>query len=365
MENDQQIRLFRKACRRDDLEAVEGFLTLHPAWSRDHEAIMGAASVGSVAVVTCLLEAGADPDSLDPRRGVRRPLLQCLMPSGPPRSEGHVACARLLLEAGADPDMVGHFQSLPPLQSAAAAASAPLVEVLLAAGATLDGFAMASLYRVEALRRHLEGGNPGQRDGKGRTLMHALAASRYWRCGEEVSSQVTQAAQVLLDAGAEIDAPQEIEGKYKGTPLWWAVSYGKCVPLVAWLLVQGASFEGCMVAAAYQGDREILDLLLAAGAQVDARDVRGHSALQHVLLFKRPAAVPWLLAAGADPNLRANKGYTALHLAALCGHEPAILEALVTAGADVGTKDEEGQTALDLARASGKEEAAQLLEREA
>ena len=63
---------------------------------------------------------------------------------------------------------------------------------------------------------------------------------------------------------------------------------------------------------------------------------------------------------GADPNATNRFGETALMLAAANGDEEA-LKALLDGGADKGIKTKAGQTALDIAEETGQTETAVLL----
>jgi ankyrin repeat protein len=64
---------------------------------------------------------------------------------------------------------------------------------------------------------------------------------------------------------------------------------------------------------------ELVELFLARGARVDARDDTGHTALHHVTRDGSRAAMEALLAAGADPNAVSAVGRTPLHLALALG----------------------------------------------
>ena len=57
-----------------------------------------------------------------------------------------------------------------------------------------------------------------------------------------------------------------------------------------------------------------------------------------------------LLAAGADVNARGEYGRTPLHSAARFNENPAMIEALLEAGADVNARDKNGGTPWDLAQ---------------
>ncbi|XP_049945339.1 poly [ADP-ribose] polymerase tankyrase-1-like [Schistocerca serialis cubense] len=96
--------------------------------------------------------------------------------------------------------------------------------------------------------------------------------------------------------------------------------------------------------------------LVGAGAEVDARERWGQETPLHQAAYNGHAGVVRLLVgASADLNARDWRGRTPLHLAAERGHAGAAAE-LLLAGADRGARDEDGRTPLDLARQRGKQE---------
>ena len=106
-----------------------------------------------------------------------------------------------------------------------------------------------------------------------------------------------------------------------------------------------------LILAAMRGQTEIVQVLIAAGADVNTRDSYGYSALMEVA---RGAAgegaagriMQALLDAGADVNARENQfGNSALILAALRG-DAEIVQALLDAGANVNAANNNGETPL-------------------
>ena len=91
----------------------------------------------------------------------------------------------------------------------------------------------------------------------------------------------------------------------------------------------------------------VLEALLAAGAELTARDESGSTPLHGAAGFnENPAVVDTLLAAGADPMARTDEGDTPLHHSATYNDNPAVLETLLAAGADLMARNEDGDTPL-------------------
>jgi uncharacterized protein len=97
-------------------------------------------------------------------------------------------------------------------------------------------------------------------------------------------------------------------------------------------------------------------LLLAAGAEVNARSENGLSVLpiHSAAAGNHDDVVAVLVDAGADVNARQPGGWTALHGAAQNG-SLASVDRLLAAGADPTARNDAGTSALDLARTGGHE----------
>jgi len=112
---------------------------------------------------------------------------------------------------------------------------------------------------------------------------------------------------------------------------------------------------------AADGDQaEAVQLLLAHGAAVDARDAAGDTALLVAARRGAVGVVDRLLTAKADPNVVDARGGTPLLLAAATGSERAVT-LLLDHGADAGARNAQGLSALDLVERSGKKETAGLV----
>jgi ankyrin repeat protein len=120
------------------------------------------------------------------------------------------------------------------------------------------------------------------------------------------------------------------------------------------LLMLGANAEAPVADAAQRGDADVVRQLLRNGADVNAAQGDGMSALHWAAMNGRPDIVGVLLYAGANPESTTRLGgYTALHLASRAGQAGAIarlLEGKANAGAVTAT----GVTALHFAAAAGR-----------
>ena len=113
--------------------------------------------------------------------------------------------------------------------------------------------------------------------------------------------------------------------------------------------------------AAHWDDVEVADLLIDAGARVNAANDYGVVPLLLAATNGSTAMVARLLSAGADPNAGDENGATPLMFAARTGRIE-VAEALLDRGAGVGVKDAaHGQTALMWAASAGHPEVQRVL----
>jgi ankyrin repeat protein len=115
--------------------------------------------------------------------------------------------------------------------------------------------------------------------------------------------------------------------------------------------------------ASYFGHKEIVQLLLEAGAPVLARSKNGmnNHPLHAAAAGKSRDIVAMLLSAGAEVNATQSGGWTALHAAAQDG-DAEMVKLLLMNGADPDLRADNGQSALDLAMGKGAQEVVDMLE---
>lgn len=265
-----------------------------------------------------------------------------------------------LLARGVDPRYRDPLTGVTPLACAAYVGANGLMERLLEHGADVDNVPWGlSAQRIEASSVPV----------RERDLLRAVAD------GDTALLMAVRRGDVdavwaLLDRGADVRLPNR-NGE---TPALVAVRAG-AIDILRALLTKGLDLNasapplerGYMIAslvskgvpppllveAARNGHAELVGLLLDAGAELDARDGQGRSALYWAAAAGDVAAAEQLLARKAAVDLATSSGDTPLMAAAQNGHE-AMVRTLLGHGAD-------GLRAEDAAREAGRTDALRLL----
>ena len=109
--------------------------------------------------------------------------------------------------------------------------------------------------------------------------------------------------------------------------------------------------------AAAKGSKDVVELLLATGADVNATSNDGSTPLHDAAARGHKDVAELLLARGADVNARRSSGDTPLY----CAATKDVAELLLTTGAEVNAASNNGGTPLHNAAARGHQEVAELL----
>ena len=253
-------------------------------------------------------------------------------------ANGNGAVIGKLLGAGADPN-AARWGGETALMLAARSGNAEAVQLLLSKGANVDA--------------------AESRKGQN-ALMWAAAAGH------------PEVVDVLLKGGAKAGAASN--GGF--TALVFAAQKGDAKSVTS-LLTAGADVnytvptgESVLEIAVIGGKNQVADVLLANGAKVNSADKMGATPLHLAAQAGSVELVKKLLAKGADPNARTSKvapeakgaaagpfrappgELTPLHLAAKANHED-VMRLLVAAGANPKLKAQGGTTLLMSAAGSG------------
>lgn len=284
---------------------------------------------------------------------------------------GRVRDAKAALAAGADVNGRHELDGLAPLHYAAGTGKKELVEVLCEAGANLNQTVTA------------KGAIKPRKTLEGWTALH-LAAVNGW----------VESVQLLIEKGADKDAKDE-QGV---TPLGRVIEK-KDLEMAAILKAAGAKEAvgipkgqppnspppnkskssgpapnnaqqtmafGKLMGAIQEGQIRGVKDALAAGADVNGKSEVGLSPLILAAMTGKTSIVEALCDAGASLNQTVTgkaantDGFTALHFAALNGHEE-VAQLLLTKGAERNAKAANGLTPLALATALKQQEVVAVL----
>ena len=164
------------------------------------------------------------------------------------------------------------------------------------------------------------------RDIDGRTKLHHVIMKVY-PCLKEIKR--------LIALGVYVDA----KDRNGNTPLHWASG---------------------------NGHADVVKLLIDRGAKVGVRNGRGETPLSCVIrscwrdIEKAKAIIEALIKAGADINAKNKDGNTALHWVSECGHAD-VVKLFIKAEADINAKNKDGDTALHRARENNHADVVELL----
>jgi len=214
----------------------------------------------------------------------------------------------------------------------------------------------SSLFCSSATIGHRVVRDVDDRDSDGLTALHRAA-----RDGD-----LEAAENLIIQRHADVNA--KTNNVFEATPLHLAAWEGH-KDVVQLLLSHSADvdatdkFKGTMAIhmAASRGHKDVVELLLSHTADINVKFDNKATALHLAAWNGHKDVVELLLSHSADVDATDNRyGYTALHWAARGGHKD-VVEVLLSHSAQVDAKDDDGKTALQIAEQKGFDGIVQLL----
>jgi ankyrin repeat protein len=178
-------------------------------------------------------------------------------------------------------------------------------------------FEAARRWDAEAVKTMLEAAPElvNAADPRGRMALHLACAMPPGSGLGEPSGVGTAAA--LLAAGADLEAAvpmDEDEGDFRATPLWYALSRGRNLPLARFLLKRGADPSYSLWTVVFQDDEVACRELLKARPRLNLR-AHGETPIFSAARLQRLKTLELLIAAGADPTIADPRGRDAIDIA--------------------------------------------------
>ena len=236
--------------------------------------------------IQMLLEAGADPNVSDQDR---------IAPLHHAARYGHESIAQKLLQAGADVNVINKWGNTP-LIIAAYSGALPCIQTLLEAGADVNlstpkgetaYFTAATRGHGKCMERLKEtAADVNVRNNLGRTPLYYAAIEG-----------LHTAVKVLLESGADVNA---VDSCGVSPLLYLADETNECddTPVTG---IDNEWYRPRDTAELKVGQRECMNILLEAGADVDVSNDEGKNALFLAIDRKRDDFMKLLLQSGADP----------------------------------------------------------------
>ena len=376
-----------EAAAKGDVEAIKDFLAkdnkIGDQNKNGYSILHIAARTGQTAVAEFALANGANINL--PSNSKKTPLHYTAQLN-------QLAMAKLLVEAKADfeaKDKKGRTA----LDLATGEAKRELANYLRGVGVTSKSdeaaaksiFVAAEIGALDAIKKHLDAGvdvnslnkhkqtalhfaaSAGQLDAAA-VLLEAKAdvavADKYQKTALHYSARNGHKATtaLLLEKGSAVNAK---DGKNK-TPLDYAIAKKRTEVIELLRAKSGKTTKELLAAddifaAAEVSDVESIKKLLAGGADVNAKNKGGYTALHLAAKRGQAAAAKALLEAKADIAAASKSGKTALHYVAYYNGNLDLSKALLDAGAAVNAKDGKNKTPLDYALSKKRTELAELL----
>jgi ankyrin repeat protein len=104
------------------------------------------------------------------------------------------------------------------------------------------------------------------------------------------------------------------EGDFRANAVWYAVARGENLPLVKFLLKRRGDASYSLWAAVFRDDVPLMRVLLAAKPRLNLR-AHGETPIFYAARTQRLKTLDLLIAAGADPSIKDERGRDAVEIA--------------------------------------------------
>ncbi|KAK3376466.1 NACHT domain protein [Lasiosphaeria ovina] len=270
-------------------------------------------------------------------------------------ANGHNAVIRLLLERGAEIERRDHNRQTPLLR-AAANGQERTVQMLLLAKADLEA---CDMHRQTPLLRAAANGH-----AHAANVLLNYGALIEWKdkrdrtpllCAAENGHEAM--ARLLLDAGADDDAT-DVDGR---GALYLATMYGRGSAMIMNATINSPLIHPEVEDKRLDGYKAVVELFLANGANIDARDKAQQTPLMEAAAQGLSDIVRVLLDKGARVDATCDALRTPLWWAAANGHAN-VVWLLLVGGANADMGDDNNDMPLTMASRNGHTHVVQVLE---
>src|SRR5580765_7817491 len=147
-------------------------------------------------------------------------------------------------------------------------------------------------------------------DPRGRKALHIACSVKPGTRGTQEPNG-TRTVSALLRRGDLHDYVPLEEGRFKATPIWYAVAHGDNLPLVKMLLKRGARADNCLYAVVWNDNTDILRAILKTKPPINDFE-EGEPVIISAIRWRKLKTLDVLIAAGADVTRQDAKGRDAI-----------------------------------------------------
>ena len=330
----------------DDVNATGGL---------NGNALHVASASGHLHVAQLLLDNGADVNAQND--GLETTALEAAS------SEGHIEIVQLLLDKGAETNVCDLFSGDNALTAASMGGHIEIAKLLLERGAFInirrrEGPLVNALSAGhEKLALLLVENGADVSAGRSRRALNPLIES-------VTACESVTCVQVLLDKGAEINAP----GLHYSSALEAACDHQSKdrEEVVGLLLAKGATINPqILLAALRKGNQNVLQMLYDYGGNINQSDIEGKAVCHYASAHGDMRVLELLMNGGSDLTVTDKQGRNCLHFAASASGskcDPRVITQLLNLGFEPNSPDCNGWTSLHWAARGGDVRKVAILE---